>query len=452
MLNISNYKVDEAIKNQGPSSFSKVTNPKGAKMLTYWMIGVALFFIIILFLPWTQNVRSEGYVTTLKPEQRPQSIHSIIAGRIEKWHVREGQLVTEGDTIVSISEIKPSYLDPKLLDRIKSQIEAKQKGIVAYESKIVALDNQINAIRQSMQLKLKQAQNKYAQSKLKLASDSAKYNSAKTDFNIANKQYERIYGLYEKGIKSLTAVEEKRAKLQSGNAKIVSAENNILISQNNLINAKLQLSSLKAEYLDKESKAFSDKFSAETMLFEGTSQLLKMKNQLTNYEIRNGYYHVVAPQDCYITRAIVPGIGELIKEGNPIVSIMPADYQLAVELYINPVDYALIHKGEHVRLLFDGWPAVVFSGWPNTSVGSYGGKIVAIDQNISSNTKYRILIGHEAGQRDWPDALRVGSGAVGMALLNDVPLWYELWRNLSGFPPEYYTGINEDEEYKKSDY
>jgi hypothetical protein len=32
----------------------------------------------------------------------------------------------------------------------------------------------------------------------------------------------------------------------------------------------------------------------------------------------------------------------------------------------------------------------------------------------------------------------VGSGASGIALLNDVPIWYELWRQLNGFPPDYY--------------
>jgi adhesin transport system membrane fusion protein len=23
-------------------------------------------------------------------------------------------------------------------------------------------------------------------------------------------------------------------------------------------------------------------------------------------------------------------------------------------------------------------------------------------------------------------------------LLSDVPIWYELWRNINGFPPDYY--------------
>jgi hypothetical protein len=40
----------------------------------------------------------KGAVTTLKPNQRPQSIQSVISGRIEKWYVKEGDFVK--DTIL----------------------------------------------------------------------------------------------------------------------------------------------------------------------------------------------------------------------------------------------------------------------------------------------------------------------------------------------------------------
>jgi len=32
----------------------------------------------------------------------------------------------------------------------------------------------------------------------------------------------------------------------------------------------------------------------------------------------------------------------------------------------------------------------------------------------------------------------MGGGANGIALLKDVAIGYELWRNINGFPPEYY--------------
>ena len=102
-----------------------------------------------------------------------------------------------------------------------------------------------------------------------------------------------------------------------------------------------------------------------------------------------------------------------------------------------------MHLGEKVRIQFDGWPAIVFSGWPNVSYGTYGGKVVAIENFISDNNKYRVLIAPDEEDHDWPEAIRIGSGAYTMALLNDVPIWFELWRNLNGFPPNYYQPSSE---------
>ena len=106
------------------TSFSLIKEVKSARILARLLTYFFIIFMIALFLPWTQNIRSRGYVTTLHPDQRPQSIHSIIAGRIEKWYVREGDYVNRGDTILNISEIKDEYFDPQLLDRTEEQIEA----------------------------------------------------------------------------------------------------------------------------------------------------------------------------------------------------------------------------------------------------------------------------------------------------------------------------------------
>jgi len=99
----------------------------------------------------------------------------------------------------------------------------------------------------------------------------------------------------------------------------------------------------------------------------------------------------------------------------------------------------LIHIGEKVRVQFDGWPAIVFSGWPSISYGTYGAKVVAVENFISSNGMYRILLAPDETDHQWPDGIRVGSGAKTIALLDDVPIWYELWRQLNGFPPNFYT-------------
>jgi hypothetical protein len=104
----------------------------------------------------------------------------------------------------------------------------------------------------------------------------------------------------------------------------------------------------------------------------------------------------------------------------------------------------LIHRGEKVRVWFDGWPTIVFSGWPNMSFGTFGGKIVAIENFISDNGKFRVLIAPDTQDLPWPKQLSVGGGAQTIALLNNVPIWFEIWRTLNGFPPNYYTPKTKD--------
>jgi len=211
-----------------------------------------------------------------------------------------------------------------------------------------------------------------------------------------------------------------------------------LAAKNEVINAQVEINRVKAAYTDKISKAQSDMFTAQSNQFDSEAQVTKLENQYTNYEMRSQMYYIRAPQNGYINKAIQAGIGETFKEGDRLVGIMPSDYEMAVETFVEPIDLPLLHLGEQVRIQFDGWPAIVFSGWPNVSYGTYGGKVVAIETFISDNGKYRILLAPDEEDYEWPKDLRVGSGARTIALLEDVPIWFELWRQLNGFPPNYY--------------
>lgn len=437
MLNISPHN-RVTISTESYRSFKIIESTKYNSIIKRVIYASIILFILIVLLPWTQNIRSMGNVTALKPEQRPQTIHNVIPGRIEKWYVKEGDFVKKGDTIIFISEVKDEYFDTLLIDRTGQQIKAKELTVVSYMDKVKALDNQIDAILETQLLKLEQTDNKLKQAYFKVASDSMSYEAEKLNYSISIEQYKRMQELNKQGLKSLTDLETRKLKMQEVQANVFSQENKLLTSRNEVINARIELSTVKTEYQDKLSKTESDKFSALSNLYESEISVTKLQNQFMNYSVRSGMYYITAPQDGYITKAIQSGLGETLKEGEEIVSIMPSDYELAVEMYVAPIDLPLLEKGQNIRVQFDGWPAVVFSGWPNISYGTYSGKIVAIDNFISNNGKYRVLIAPDKTSYAWPKALRIGAGANSIALLKEVPIWYELWRKTNGFPPDYY--------------
>jgi len=436
MANSEKYTISEEL--QKFASFKKIAKKNTGKLLTRWLLGLSACILIILFLPWTQNIQSRGRVTALNPGDRPQTIHATIPGRIEKWHVNEGQFVKKGDTIVFISEIKAEYFDPELLTRTQSQITAKESGVKSYAEKVIAIDNQINALRENLELKLRQAENKVQQAHLKLTSDSIDFKATQTNYDIADKQFKRQQELYTQGLVSLTNLELRELKFQESIAKLISAENKLLSTQNDLLNAKMELNSIRNDYADKIAKSQSERASAYSSGFDADAEVAKLQNQLSNYSIRSGFRFITAPQDCYINKALVVGVGETIKEGDDIVSITPANLEMAVEIYVRPVDIPLARLNKKVRIVFDGWPAIIFSGWPNASFGTFGGVVVAIDQDISENGRFRLLVAPDKNDVEWPKQIRMGGGVFGMALLDNVPVWYEIWRQINGFPPDFY--------------
>ena len=414
MLNISSNKVSEFIDLTKFKSGKEIFTKEYHKIFKKFLLILAIVLLIILFLPWTQNITSNGTVTTLKPNQRPQTLQSQIPGRIEEWFVQEGDFVKKGDTILRISEVKSDYFDEKLAQRTDDQLLAKSSSVVAYKNKVIAYESQISALQQERRLKLEQAKNKLLQSRLKVKSDSIDLEAIKINADIAKIQYERTLTLQKDGLKAVKDVEEKRSKFQEANAKLISQENKFLSTKNEVINSQLAISTINATYADKLAKAESDVYAAQSSGFD------------------------TAPQDGYINKAIISGIGETFKEGEQLVSIMPANYELAVEMYVRPIDLPLIHVGEKVRVQFDGWPAIVFSGWPNVSYGTYSAKVVAIENFISANSMYRVLVKPDENDVNWPEAIRVGSGAKTIALLDNVPIWFELWRQINSFPPNFY--------------
>jgi multidrug efflux pump subunit AcrA (membrane-fusion protein) len=426
-------------------SFSKVYRYNKRSRVRYWFYGLMTALVIILFLPWTQNIRAKGTVTTLRQEQRPQQMNTIIPGRVIKWHVKEGDYVQAGDTILQLAEIKDDYLDPQLLSRTREQLSAKSQTVDYYKNKVGTSGTQINALGEALQLKMDQLRNKLQQLQLKVQSDSMESIAAANDFKIATQQFSRQKAMYDSGLVSLTQLEQRNQSYQNSLAKKVSAENKFQNARQDLTITRIEMNATQQDYMEKIAKAQGDQFQSLSQIATGQGDIAKLENQYSNYSIRNGLYFITAPQSGQITKARKAGIGEIVKESEMIVEIVPDHIQYAVELFVRPMDLPLISNGQKVRFMFDGFPAIVFSGWPNTSYGTFGGKVVAVESSVSYNGKFRLLITEDPADKPWPRELKMGTGAQGMALLKDVPIWYELWRNINGFPPDYYKAGNESE-------
>jgi len=400
-----------------------------------WLLGIGAVVVLLMFLPWQQYVTGKGSVIAFRPEDRPQVVNTAIAGRITAWHVAEGQFVRRGQPIISLAEIKDDYLDPATADRYGEQVQAKGSAADAKRAKVRALGEQISALAEARELKAQQLQAKVEQVRFTVIADSAAVQVALLDSAIALRQVGAQETLYRDGLKSLVELEGARNRAQAVAARVVQARGTLAKSRAELDNALLEIRAVAAEYADKLAKAQGDRSATSAEVDEARAEIAKLRNSEANVRLRNALATVTAPQDGFVVRVLRAGVGETVKEGEAIATVMPFDAERAVELSVKAMDVPLLRPGRKVRLTFDGWPALQFAGWPSVAVGTFGGIIAVIDQVNAPDGSYRILVRPDPTDESWPELLRVGSGVIGWAMLDEVPIWYEFWRTLNGFPP-----------------
>ncbi|MCX6193102.1 MAG: HlyD family efflux transporter periplasmic adaptor subunit [Cytophagales bacterium] len=426
-------------------SFNEIYLRDKGPRIKPWLIGLGLIVLGILFLPWTQNIKSRGNITSLFQEQKPQKIFSPIAGKMNRWWVKEGDFVNQGDTLAKISEIKAEYLDPKLISRTEEQLDAKKGTVGYYEQKVKSTEDQIVNLRTSKKLKQDQLANKITQLQQKLTGERSELDAAGNEYNLVKDQFERNQKMFKEGLISQTTFQQRDASMQNALAKKTIAENKVNQTLQEIQNTKIELRGVDQEYSEKMNKAESDKFQSLGMIETGKGEIAKLENQVANYTIRDGMYYILAPQSGQIINAQKAGIGEILKDGEELLTIVPTNTNYAVEMYVRPVDLPLVMPGQDVRFIFDGFPAILFAGgWPEQSFGTFAGKVKAVENNIDEQGMFRVIVVENPKEKKWPKQIKMGAGAKGIALLNDVPLWYELWRNINGFPADFYT-VKKDE-------
>mgnify|MGYP000093584292 CR=1 FL=1 len=398
-----------------------LVSPKSHRLFFYIVLGTLVATVLAMFLPWQQFIEGKGEVTAFSPSDRPQEVPSTIGGRIVEWYVQEGQAVTKGQPLLRIAEVKDDYLDPRTIDRYNDQLTGKTAAVSSKRDKVRQLQTQVSLMEQNLRLSEQKARTKVAQYE-------AEVRAAVIDSSTSLIQLQRQQTLFDQELTRLTDLENARVRYQNTIAKLQE-------KRQTLQAARIELNAVALDYGEKIAKARSDQAATQAEIGEGSADVAKLRQNVQNLEIRNGFYIIRAPQNGTIVRATRAGIGEQLKEGGSVVTIMPADAQQAVALMVKPMDVPLLSVGRKVRLQFDGWPALQFAGWPSVSVGTFGGTVAVIDRVPGQNGDFRVLVKPDSVDEKWPRQLRLGSGVLGWAMLDEVRVGFEIWRRINGFPP-----------------
>ncbi len=377
-------------------------------------IVLPVLVLLLLFMPWQQAALGSGRVIALAPAERRQVLDAPISGRVVAWHVREGQHVQAGDVLLELRDN-----DPLFLDRLENSEEVARSQVITLEDNVTAYTNKIEAAQLAMELEV-------AQLGAKLASLERKRVGVLSESDVESLQADRTATLVTEGIVSQREADIARLKRDKARAELEALDREIQAATQAQAKAKAQGAA-------KVASAQAEREAARAKLADQRRKLLDLEAKVS----RQSAQKVVAPRDGVVLELQGGPVSEQVKAGDPLLTLVPDAAERAVELWIDGNDMPLIHDGEEVRLLFEGWPALQVIGFPGAGAGTFAGTLAYVDAADDGKGKFRIVVRPDPDAPPWPDSARLRQGvrAKGWVLLGRVPLGYELWRLIHGFPP-----------------
>lgn len=392
---------------------------------------LALFFltaVVFLLAPWVQNVTGTGRVVALTPLERQQSIGAPVEGRIVRWHVIEGTKVKQGDLVGEIADN-----DPQILARLDEERNATGLRLDQNKSRSTSLESrivQLDAFRRN-ELQVGASRLSAAEDNVRAAEQVIR--AAEATLVAAKQNIDRQKLLLARGLVAVRAVELADQDYARAAAEVDRAKAALGAAMNEKLAREADQLKIESDFRTRLDDARASLASARTDIANSMAEIQRVEVR----RARQARQTIVAPRDGTVLRLLAQPGSELLKAGDPVALFVPETTALIVELFMDGNDVPLIHRGDPVRLQFEGWPAIQFAGWPSVAVGTFGGRVILVDATDNGQGKFRILVEPDVQDQSWPDAryLRQGVRANGWVLLRSVTVGFELWRQFNGFPP-----------------
>ncbi|MEM1249441.1 MAG: HlyD family efflux transporter periplasmic adaptor subunit [Acidobacteriota bacterium] len=410
-------------------ALSLVRPPRAVRALVAVLAVLTLSIPLMMsIVPWQQNIAVSGRVTAFDPLNRMQTLPAPVTGRLTKVHVQEGSVVKAGDLLLEMTDQDPLYAQrlEQQVDFANDKLEAARDQLAFYNQQLANLEQGRTLAVSSAGFDLNVATEKVRAARQKQQAAEAKLVQKKADF-------ERHERLFAKKVVSELDFQTAEAAYLSAQADLEGARAEVeqALNDERSKDAKVGQTSNDLQAKIESTKSLREDARAKLASAE------KERNDALTAQGRQNNQIVVAPRDGRVFRIRAAAQADLLKQGDPLIDLVPDTEELAVELWARGIDAPLIEPGRKVRLQFEGWPAVQFSGWPSVAVGTFGGEVLLVDAQDDGNGRFRILVGVDPDNPDWPSRryLRQGVRANGWVLLDEVRLGFEVWRQLNGFPP-----------------
>lgn len=292
----------------------------------------------------------------VKPSSRVQNVQHLEGGIVEELHIREGDLVSAGDALLSLSAVRSEADLEELRVRLLSlRIErrrltalAEERDSVVFPEELVAEAPELvakakalfDAATRQTNARIERLSKSAQQRQLEIREIEIRMRNTRQSLVLLEEQMKISQELLDKGITNRYShldlerdfmemkgsVTEDKAALDSARAALEVAESTIREARFDQVEeARRELANVDAQY-------------------DGLStRLSKFQDSLERTTLR-------APVDGVIKELMVSSIGEVVKPGDTIVVLVPGDDRLIVEAQLAPQEIGYVKVGQRALI------------------------------------------------------------------------------------------------------
>jgi len=340
------------------------------------------------------------------PSAKVQVVQSLEGGIVKTIHVRQGEVVKEGDLLVSLSTAQTG-----------SDYESRRQQALALQARVLRLTAEAEDTTLRFPGEL------VREGRAFVDSETAVYRSRSaelaTTIAVLDAQLEqRTKELSEARVVLATA--QRMLALARDERKILSdlvargleprlelirldravAEQEGRVDGSMLTIPKLQAAI--AEIGQKKDGARAQfRATAFADLSRSAGELRALQETLTGLVDKVDRSELRAPMSGIVNRVLVTTVTGVIRPGEPVVEIVPAEDKLVIEARVLPKDIAFIHPGQRARIRLTAYDFAIF-GSLDGAVATIGADAVTTDKGesfylvrIESNTPYLESFGRQ---------------------------------------------------------
>ncbi|WAT17715.1 HlyD family efflux transporter periplasmic adaptor subunit [Aurantiacibacter sp. MUD11] len=290
----------------------------------HWII-ITIAATLLAFVGWAnwaeldQVTRAPGRVV---PFARVQIVQSEEGGAISQIHVREGDMVRQGQLLVELDTVQ-----------LTAAVAEARAEVAALRSRMARIDAEL------------------FNKPLRFPAELAEF----PDFTSNQRQlFLRRQAALAAELDSLQAMANLQEQELALNEPLVEtgdvAQSEIIRMQRAIVETQGRISNLRAQYVR----------DLQTEFAETEERLVAAEQVLTQREDSMRAASLVAPTDGIVKNVRITTVGGVLRPGDEVLQIVPTGEQLIVEAKVSPRDIAFVQNGQRARVNFDAYDSAVY--------------------------------------------------------------------------------------------